>query len=175
MIPRRFVNMCILVGLLVPLLSVASFTISNPPVASVVGRRLPFSPPAVRIRSLGHGATVNNPDDILDKKSFPVWKQTPHDILPKAFAVSLLSIFMWSSPVAITTPSQNGQIIGTVALSNNVVSAKEMASGSGSRVNKDPESLLRYGLPIDNQEVGARTQSMYIEHVRLCFAFINVV
>ena len=34
-----------------------------------------------------------------------------------------------------------------------VASAKEMASGSGTRVNKDPESLLRYGLPIDNSEV----------------------
>jgi len=31
--------------------------------------------------------------------------------------------------------------------------AKEMASGTGSRVNKDPESLLRYGLPIKNKEV----------------------
>jgi len=31
--------------------------------------------------------------------------------------------------------------------------AKEMASGSGSRVNKDPESLLRLGLPINNKEV----------------------
>jgi hypothetical protein len=31
--------------------------------------------------------------------------------------------------------------------------AKEKASGSGSRVNKDPESLLRYGLPIQNKEV----------------------
>jgi hypothetical protein len=36
---------------------------------------------------------------------------------------------------------------------NMVAQAKEMASGSGSRVNKDPESLLRYGLPIDNKEV----------------------
>ena len=34
-----------------------------------------------------------------------------------------------------------------------VASAREMASGSGTRVNKDPESLLRYGLPIDNSEV----------------------
>lgn len=30
--------------------------------------------------------------------------------------------------------------------------AKEMASGSGSRVNKDPESLLRFGLPIKNDK-----------------------
>jgi hypothetical protein len=35
-------------------------------------------------------------------------------------------------------------------------SAKEMASGSGSRVNKDPESLLRYGLPIQSKEVRAQ-------------------
>lgn len=34
-----------------------------------------------------------------------------------------------------------------------MANAKEMASGTGSRVNKDPESLLRYGLPIDNKEV----------------------
>lgn len=175
MIHCRFIQMCILVGLLVPLLSVSSFTISTPSVASIVGRHLPFYPAAARIRSFGHGATANNPDDILDEKSFPVWKQTPHYILPKALAVSLLSVLMWSSPVAITTPSQNGHFVGTVALSNNVVSAKEMASGSGSRVNKDPESLLRYGLPIDNQEVGSSTRAMYIGHVYLCFAFINVV
>lgn len=31
--------------------------------------------------------------------------------------------------------------------------AKEMASGSGARVNKDADSLLRYGLPIQNKEV----------------------
>jgi hypothetical protein len=31
--------------------------------------------------------------------------------------------------------------------------AKEMASGSGSRVNKDAESLLRLGLPIKDKEV----------------------
>jgi peptidylprolyl isomerase len=31
--------------------------------------------------------------------------------------------------------------------------AKEMASGSGSRVNKDADSLLRYGLPIKNKDV----------------------
>jgi hypothetical protein len=34
-----------------------------------------------------------------------------------------------------------------------VAVAKEMASGTGSRVNKDPESLLRYGLPINNKDV----------------------
>lgn len=43
-------------------------------------------------------------------------------------------------------------------------SASEMASASGSRVNKDPESLLRYGLPIDNKEVRELQKS--IESIR---------
>ena len=34
-----------------------------------------------------------------------------------------------------------------------VASAKDKASATGSRVNKDPESLLRLGLPINNKEV----------------------
>jgi len=42
--------------------------------------------------------------------------------------------------------------------------AKEMASGTGSRVNKDPESLLRYGLPINNKE--ARKLQATIEEIK---------
>ena len=38
--------------------------------------------------------------------------------------------------------------------------AKEMASGTGSRVNKDAESLLRYGLPINNKEVSSEESSL---------------
>lgn len=45
------------------------------------------------------------------------------------------------------------------------VSAKEMASGSGSRVNKDAESLLRLGLPIKNKEV--RKLQTALEDVKL--------
>ncbi len=40
-----------------------------------------------------------------------------------------------------------------VVIASSVANAKEMASGTGTRVNKDPESLLRYGLPINNKEV----------------------
>jgi hypothetical protein len=40
--------------------------------------------------------------------------------------------------------------------------AKEMASGSGSRVNKDAESLLRYGLPIKNTEVSEDIFQKYV-------------
>ena len=37
--------------------------------------------------------------------------------------------------------------------SSQAVHARELASGSGSRVNKDPESLLRLGLPKQSKEV----------------------
>ena len=40
------------------------------------------------------------------------------------------------------------------------VSAKELASGSGSKVNKDPQSLLRLGLP--NQPKEAATSAWAI-------------
>jgi hypothetical protein len=52
--------------------------------------------------------------------------------------------------------------------------AKEMASGSGSRVNKDPESLLRYGLPISNKEVSAcvRAALLFFSRSLSCFLLL---
>lgn len=43
-----------------------------------------------------------------------------------------------------------------------VVQAKEMASASGSRVNKDPESLLRYGLPIPKDKEVRKEGFMFV-------------
>ena len=45
------------------------------------------------------------------------------------------------------------QMIAPPALHTQVVQAKELASGSGSKVNKDPLSLLRLGLPGQPKEV----------------------
>ena len=59
---------------------------------------------------------------------------------------------MTMSPATVAFPGGLGDQ-WTSSSSRYVASAKEMASGSGTRVNKDPESLLRYGLPIDNSEV----------------------
>jgi hypothetical protein len=64
----------------------------------------------------------------------------------KAVASALLAATLWSSP-APNLPFM------TTQPSSMVANAKEMASGTGSRVNKDAESLLRYGLPINNNEV----------------------
>ena len=67
-----------------------------------------------------------------------------------------LAAVLWAAPatmagnVATTFPSAAGNDV----IASSVAMAKEKASGSGTRVNKDPESLLRYGLPINNKEVG---------------------
>jgi len=74
----------------------------------------------------------------------------------KAVAAAMVAGALWAAPAAIITtitlPPLLQQHVTMVA------QAKEMASGSGSRVNKDPESLLRYGLPINNKEVSTNKQ-----------------
>jgi hypothetical protein len=77
----------------------------------------------------------------------------------KALAAVFVAGALWAAPAATT------QLHLSVGLDTSnpigmVANAKEMASGSGSRVNKDPESLLRYGLPITNKEVS--TASMIL-------------
>lgn len=64
---------------------------------------------------------------------------------------ALLAATLWSSGGANPTASQQQHL--SMMPTPPAALAKEMASGSGSRVNKDPESLLRYGLPINNNEV----------------------
>lgn len=72
---------------------------------------------------------------------------------------ALPSMFVGSSITATSNPLWN-DIQSTM-----VVNAKEMASGSGSRVNKDPESLLRYGLPIPKDKEIRKFQTT-IEEIR---------
>ena len=72
--------------------------------------------------------------------------QPQHSLLQKAFSASVASMLLWNTCTLQDVNNNN-------LLNDRVVSAKEMASGSGSRVNKDADSLLRYGLPIKSKEV----------------------
>ena len=68
-----------------------------------------------------------------------------------------LAAALWVAPATMAGPLSS-TFPNYIASNNNMISssianAKEMASGSGTRVNKDPESLLRLGLPIKNKEV----------------------
>lgn len=83
--------------------------------------------------------------------------------LYKAFASVLMTATFWTAPALIESELQQQNSLSNLSWMtptslSTVVSAKEMASGSGSRVNKDPESLLRLGLPIQNKEVRTQTK-----------------
>jgi hypothetical protein len=85
------------------------------------------------------------------------------DTMGKAALTAFLTAAVWAAPsfvVSQTMTSHDGDATMTIASplqQQFAASAKEMASGSGSRVNKDAESLLRYGLPIKNKDVGSVT------------------
>jgi hypothetical protein len=68
-----------------------------------------------------------------------------------ALAASLWAAPAMIAPMATYIPMTHSGYNNVIVTS--VANAKEMASGTGTRVNKDPESLLRYGLPINNKEV----------------------
>ena len=74
----------------------------------------------------------------------------------KMFATGLVTASLWAAPAMIQNinnfPGSDGPHQQMFS-SSYVANAKQMASASGSRVNKDPESLLRYGLPINSKEV----------------------
>jgi len=79
-----------------------------------------------------------------------------------------LAAALWVAPATMAGPMTSN--FPSIASGNNVIassvaSAKEMASGSGTRVNKDAESLLRYGLPIKNKEVRQLQKS--IEDIKI--------
>lgn len=76
------------------------------------------------------------------------WK----DRATKVLATGLITASLWGAPNMIAQQTNNIPTFMPDSL-NTIANAKELASGSGSRVNKDPESLLRYGLPINSKEV----------------------
>jgi hypothetical protein len=114
-------------------------------------------------------------DGPLSHKTTPLAPSFLEQAVSKSFATMVLAASVWCAPAMLasvmvpTTPSlslmahkptttvqqqwQQQQQQLSFGSGGGTAFAKEMASGSGSRVNKDPESLLRYGLPISNPEV----------------------
>jgi len=79
--------------------------------------------------------------------------------IQSALTAAVIAASVWASPFTL----MNEQFHPSLSNNNNMAYAKEMASGSGSRVNKDPESLLRYGLPIPNDKEIRKLQSQLEE------------
>jgi len=71
-------------------------------------------------------------------------------------ATAAMSALLWGSPAMIADQATTHQFpfgLSETIQQNVVASAKDKASATGSRVNKDAESLLRLGLPINSKEV----------------------
>jgi len=111
------------------------------------------SPPAFS-PSAREGQNYNNPwTEAAEVAKAAVFKRTA---TAAAAAVLTAAAFGWTVGGGLDSPSNNYNDAFQFSLPRlhpPAVLAKEMASGTGSRVNKDPESLLRYGLPIQNKEV----------------------
>ena len=131
-----------------------------------------FSPPQ-NILEQGNRACTYQPLFASPQIDFneDFFKKTK-SLVRKACTTAFLSAALWVSPVATTVVHDH--ITFEFGSSGMVASAKEMASGSGSRVNKDPESLLRYGLPIDNKEVRLLAYTVSVS-VFLCSLLVLMV
>jgi cyclophilin family peptidyl-prolyl cis-trans isomerase len=98
-------------------------------------------------------APRNGHDDFVS-----ILKET-REYATRAVASALVAGALWAAPAATTHvvwPIHHSWFATT-----SIASAKEMASASGSRVNKDAESLLRYGLPINNKEIRQLQSTVY--------------
>ena len=83
-----------------------------------------------------------------------------HQWIGKAVSTTVITASLWAAPPLLAAQYSwdwltiNGNSNPFVAL------AVEKASGTGSRVNKDADSLLRLGLPINNKEVRSHKSCM---------------
>ena len=73
-------------------------------------------------------------------------------IVRGALSGMALAAALWAAAAMMSGPMAS-HFLGNDMSASSVAGAKEKASGTGTCVNKDPESLLRYSLPIDNKEV----------------------
>ncbi|KAL7519481.1 hypothetical protein ACHAWX_004236 [Stephanocyclus meneghinianus] len=132
----------------------------TPPVASFAPH-VPIITTSIRERTSTFQVYARNPAE-----HHSVEHPKTIDSLKNAISAAALATVLWTAPASFAGASTHfSSFISSQVVASSVANAKEMASGTGSRVNKDPESLLRYGLPIDNKEV--RELQKYIESIRL--------
>jgi hypothetical protein len=156
--------------------TVASVTVTTTNVeAFAPAVTLPQHTTSTRARSSSSSTSTNTA--LEAKNTQPFLLRTVEEHIKGAFAATFLAGAIWAAPsafVAGTTnqeeyynnyPNHPSSLLFNGIRSSVVVEAKEMASGSGSRVNKDAESLLRYGLPIPKDKEIRKLQ-VTIEDIR---------
>ena len=92
--------------------------------------------------------------------NLPHLPPSPQNALQRLLVPAFLSTSLIFSPPPLLYTSS----LPTFGTLTPPVYAKELASGSGSRVNKDAESLLRYGLPGVTKE--ARQLQLHVESTK---------
>jgi len=116
-----------------------------------------------RVRTVPVYATKQHNEDIIADAL-----KSADATVKGALSGMAIAAALWAAPATMAGPLTSHlprAVSGNDVVASSVASAKEMASGSGTRVNKDPESLLRYGLPINNKEVRQLQKS--IEDIRI--------
>lgn len=107
---------------------------------------------------------TRQPDDAsLTSRSTSASSSSPLSWIGKVVATTAITISLWGipPPFLLDVPFTDGSHAHVNPISPLfLASAKEMASGTGSRVNKDADSLLRLGLPIQNKEVRSLQEAL---------------
>jgi len=135
------------------------YNLSIAVLGSSIASTTAFAPQARTARAAPIYATNNN-NNVVDAL------EAVDATVKGALSGMALAAALWVAPATMAGPVTSAfpGAVGNDVIASSVASAKEMASGSGTRVNKDPESLLRYGLPINNKEVRQLQKS--IEDIR---------
>jgi len=137
---------------------------------ATLSRCAAFTPSVITPHRAATQTRLNAQNDGVDNSNQSMsnhWRGI-QDNVKSVIAATVLAGSLWASPSAVvsTIGSGDGSPMWLDGITSSVVAnAKEMASGSGARVNKDPESLLRYGLPIPKDKEIRKFQ-VGIEEIR---------
>lgn len=114
-----------------------------------------FSSALFTLLSVGSASAFSGPQQLAQRTSSTQLNAGISDhnnAVAKACATAAMTAFLWGAPGVITEQTITHNLPLPVETST-IANAKDKASATGSRVNKDAESLLRLGLPIKNKEV----------------------
>mmetsp|Transcript_5139 Transcript_5139/g.6639 ORF Transcript_5139/g.6639 Transcript_5139/m.6639 type:complete len:502 (-) Transcript_5139:199-1704(-) len=138
--------------------SSTAFTVVSPVTVTGTNSNSNAPSPLVPVTKLEAMKKSDDLIDIINTKSV-------QNQVKGIMASTLIAAALWVSPAALMNNVEGGPSFVNDIRTSVVADAKEMASASGSRVNKDAESLLRYGLPIPKDKEVRKFQ-VAIEDIR---------
>ena len=113
----------------------------------------------------------NHNENVKKNQTSNIFSSLLHENVKNIMTTATMAAAIWVSPLMLIHPDV-GVTSNQMIHNNFVADAKEMASGSGSRVNKDPESLLRYGLPIPKDK---EVRYVYIIIIIIVVVVVHII